>query len=281
MNRHPLDGVRAKLARADEHLHVLQVEWQKFIRQDPSPYGFTCRAQVQASPETGGKFVKTGRWVVGVQVRDHPPLYLSAVAGDVTHNLRSALDHLAWQFVDMSGGSPTRRTAFPIYRDEREFIGAVEGRRRRDNRPGPLSGIDPRGEVWALIKRFQPYQRGDCAEALALLQDFSNADKHRELWAIAVYPEPETFSKLIHWNPAAVLLDEDYRFQPGDALEDAAVIADLQFDPDGPDAGVYLDGEFALNVAFSNGDDEAPRASLRKMHACVAQVVEEAAVHFR
>ncbi len=41
--------------------------------------------------------------------------YFSVVVGDVIHNLRSALDHLAWQLVILDGGQPNDSTQFPIY----------------------------------------------------------------------------------------------------------------------------------------------------------------------
>jgi hypothetical protein len=37
-----------------------------------------------------------------------------AIAGDVFHNLRTALDHVAWQFVLLEGGTPNETTTFPL-----------------------------------------------------------------------------------------------------------------------------------------------------------------------
>lgn len=36
------------------------------------------------------------------------------LTGDILHELRSALDLLAWQFVRVSGGEPTDETSYPI-----------------------------------------------------------------------------------------------------------------------------------------------------------------------
>src|SRR5690606_21763862 len=43
--------------------------------------------------------------------------YVSAIVGDVLHNLRSALDQLAWQLVLFDGGTPNQLTTFPVLRE--------------------------------------------------------------------------------------------------------------------------------------------------------------------
>jgi hypothetical protein len=50
-----------------------------------------------------------------------PLLLLGALIGDVVHNLRSALDHLAWQPVLRAGGEPDWRTQFPIFSTEAAY----------------------------------------------------------------------------------------------------------------------------------------------------------------
>jgi hypothetical protein len=42
------------------------------------------------------------------------PIELVMTAGDAIHNLRSALDHLAWQLSHWENWKPTERCAFPI-----------------------------------------------------------------------------------------------------------------------------------------------------------------------
>jgi len=256
--------------------------WDQFLRDNPGAYGFGQRAHVQASPETGGEVVKTGLIAIRSLIRKSPSIELSIIAGEINHQLRSALDHLVYQLVLEAGGTPHGRNAFPIYDDERQFIGQVERRRRSTDRPGPLSGLDPRSEAWALIKRAQPYQRGDCADNLTLLRDFSNADKHRELWAFAAYPEPDDLEKLVHWNPDAILLEKDFRFQPGDPFEDETVVMSLRFDPHGPESNVDVRGQLPLEIAFTDGNPETTHSgSLAGAYTCVAKIVADAAAHFR
>ena len=55
----------------------------------------------------------TGDQVFKFRVRAPIPVDLSLVIGDAVHNLRSALDHLAWQLVLANGQTPTTQTAYP------------------------------------------------------------------------------------------------------------------------------------------------------------------------
>lgn len=93
-------------------------------------------------------------------------------AGDYVHNVRSALDNLAFALARLRRDPPERPNdiAFPVYQDESKFN--RRGRRWIDQLPDPA--ID-------LIERLQPYQRdGDpVQDELVLLQWLSNTDKHR------------------------------------------------------------------------------------------------------
>ena len=78
---HPLDGVRAKVDRADVPLSALQHELTEFMNTEP----FTIDV---AGPDDDG-------WWDGiVRMLHQPPLSIGILVGDFVHNLRSALDHL-------------------------------------------------------------------------------------------------------------------------------------------------------------------------------------------
>jgi hypothetical protein len=98
-------------------------------------------------------------------------------AGDYVHNVRSALDNLAFALARTQRDPPARPNdiAFPIYQDEARFN--RRGRRSIDQLPAPA--ID-------LIERLQPFQRDGGPERsepdrdeLVVLQWLSNTDKHR------------------------------------------------------------------------------------------------------
>jgi hypothetical protein len=100
------------------------------------------------------------------------PHTVAAVAGDVVHNLRSALDHVAWQLVLTNGGTPVepgsgrRATQFPILTDEPGTLEVA----------GVLSS-----EALDIVRAAQPYASpGRPGRLLAALRHISNTDKHRE-----------------------------------------------------------------------------------------------------
>ena len=65
-------------------------------------------------PQTG-----TFQYIVG-EIKEIPPAF-SLISSDVLSNLRSTLDHLAYQLVIASGNQPDRRTAFPIFNTAEEY----------------------------------------------------------------------------------------------------------------------------------------------------------------
>jgi hypothetical protein len=97
-----------KVNRAEELLDELRQLVGLYGHQHFQP----IRARMVVQPDEG--FFRVDRLI---PVQTYGPH--TAVIGDVVHNLRSALDHLAWQLVEASGGTPRDRpgepqTAFPI-----------------------------------------------------------------------------------------------------------------------------------------------------------------------
>lgn len=81
---HALDGVKLKVARAAEHLDVLRVECSAYL--DSRPYELVRKPQLEGEDSEDLLFWK---------VHHLPPLRLSVLLGDLLHNLRSSLDHIA------------------------------------------------------------------------------------------------------------------------------------------------------------------------------------------
>ncbi|HZJ49875.1 MAG TPA: hypothetical protein VFF07_03235 [Actinomycetota bacterium] len=151
-----LESAWAKIDRAAEHLEGLDGEISRQAK----------RLRV------GGKFdMDRGEYQLFViSIPDIPPRW-GAIVGDILHNLRSALDHLA--FVGSFGWEDSQ---FPIVDSPGEI-----GRNWR------FKGTRDRvsSNMWALIERNQPYSGGHAQLAfghpLARLRDLSNEDKHRTL----------------------------------------------------------------------------------------------------
>lgn len=102
--------------------------------------------------------------------------------GDIAHNYRSALDHVAWAAVARSGVAldpkRERAVAFPVCETEAHF---------EQRHPSCLPGVT--GADLALIRQAQPFHEDEPQQhALVLLQEFNNMDKHRSLHPSRLWP---------------------------------------------------------------------------------------------
>lgn len=167
-----------KVERAEKHFQELQGEIDRYTATHP----------FEAVRLTGRPKCKEHRdcWRYGPRVTNQPGPSIAIVAGDVLHNARSALDHLAVALVPRSR---RRSASFPIELEDiwaqrghwwwRHYVVRDQGRRQRF-----ASAIDGMSSgAIAIIRKVQPYNRGDKApeHVLYLLSKLENADKHREL----------------------------------------------------------------------------------------------------
>jgi hypothetical protein len=99
------------------------------------------------------------------------PIDVITGAGDVFHNLRSALDHLAWELAKWKTGLPKKPMycCFPIGRDIDNYKAIKRG--------GAVAGMSP--EAKKAIDDLRPYKGGN--EALWRIHQFDIVDKHRHL----------------------------------------------------------------------------------------------------
>ena len=105
---------------------------------------------------------------------DPPPVFdsLVAVLGDCIHNLRSALDHLAYQLVVASGSNPNPNVLFPVSHDEFKID-------RTTGTPRPAVDLPVIQEICDLIDSVQPYHDTSIGRRLATLHNLDVVDKHR------------------------------------------------------------------------------------------------------
>jgi len=99
--------VQVKIERAKKHLRDLAAELTTFQKTSLTVIG-------EREDQHGN--------VVSREFRELPvyPFNALACAGDIVQNLRTALDHLAWQLVmtaSLPGFPPGRHTCFPISKD--------------------------------------------------------------------------------------------------------------------------------------------------------------------
>jgi hypothetical protein len=233
----PLHGVWLKVGRAREHLKAFQAEFRDI---EVNPYRLVGQYEGEGS-----------RYVVRFSVLDEGrriPRRFGLMVGDVVHNLRTALDHLAWQLA-IIGSGPGPRTQFPIFEDADEFRkyekallhGIAEGDRAR------IRGLQPYEiRVPTAIVRDLELNR-----MLMILGRLDNVDKHSIILpaiTVAQFREP-TFSNL---------REAEIR-SPGlwHRVEDGAVFAELINPvPIDPFREVHVETEPAVTIVF--GEPIAP-----------------------
>ena len=162
------EGIAWKIRRAETHFSELVAGAKVFLAADPEPYPIVT----EDDPESRDRIYR-------MEIVRHPPAAeWGVLAGDVIHNLRSALDHLAYALclAHSPSGTPPSGTEFPIFADEDLFDQTARG--------GGLYKIrGMSGEVQKAVRQLQPFQHGAAAksQSLWLLHEMSNIDKHRYL----------------------------------------------------------------------------------------------------
>lgn len=187
-------SIQAKIKRADEHVRNLTSEIMAFWNT-PNRYAIAP----QRDPETGDEVF----YLNGNDLR--PPPRWGVIVGDVFHNLRSALDHLAWQLVLANGGKVGRHIQFPIF-EEPHTVKEYEAKAA-----GMIKGSSD--SAMRLVKGMHAYKGGKCP-ALCLVHALNNVDKHRALILMGVAVFDATTSYLFSLNDGAEIL----RINPQNAL---------------------------------------------------------------
>jgi hypothetical protein len=156
-------GITEKLKRTNEHIHNLQGEINAFFQA--GKYPVMPEDDREALLEAIAYFKKL---VI--------PLRFTVLAGEIIHQLRSSLDHVAWQFSSETyRRDHERKIEFPIFEvrpSDKDSTKRYEGK---------IKGItDTR--ILSLIEALQPYNASDPADCpLFILHKMDVIYKHREL----------------------------------------------------------------------------------------------------
>lgn len=154
--RDRLDLIAVKVERSREHVRTLEAEVRSYLSSNPYVIG------TKRDPESRRLIY----FLVSVQPTPHR---VSAILGDTIHNLRSALDHLAYQLVWVgTGKAPLSHVYFPIADDQARYL----EQRRHQMKGAPPPAI-------AAIDALTPYKGGN--DQLWRLHKLNNVDKHRVL----------------------------------------------------------------------------------------------------
>jgi hypothetical protein len=145
-------SVTLKIDQAKKHLSRLKKEVKAFLSRKP----FIVVIEEDSS----------GDLVYRIRIQAPIPVSWSADIGDLLHNLRSALDHLAWELVVANGQQPTRDTSFPISDNEPRF---------KYNLQRKLNGASAVART--AVENLKPYKGG--YDDLWRIHNLNIIDKHR------------------------------------------------------------------------------------------------------
>lgn len=259
------EGVDLKFSRARRLLGELDGEVQAFLATGP----FELEEHEEES---------SGDLIYRVRVHAQPPTEWSGLVGDIVHNARSALDHLAHALVLQGGGTPDESTTFPVA-DQPTGYG--------DKLRRGLRGATPASRD--AVRALTPWRGGD--DELWRLHRLDIIDKHRLLVpvgaahggivlgvSVAFADEgdgPNTKGMAVHLNPD----DRQYPLEDGAEVYRIAKAARGPIPMSGDDVGVSfsMDHSVAIDIAFGEGEivaGEPVVPTLRAMVEHAAAVVE-------
>lgn len=257
-----LDQINVKVNRAKAHLAALNLQIGAYIQAQP----FTISTRRDPSTRRLHYFVQDVKPL---------PTDISAVAGDVLQNLRSALDHVAYQLVLVGrSAAPSGHVYFPIADTRTAY------ERKRDN---DLRGARP--EAVRAVDGLRPYKDGNLT--LWQLHKLNIVDKHRALIAAgSAYRSVNLGRPLMQRLRDHIATDPNR--PPGIPLPPLMDVffntADRQFPlsagavlmTDLPDAEPSSDFQFRLDVAFGEPgiiSGEPIAETLTQMAAAVESTV--------
>ncbi len=223
-----LDRTWLKVERAVQHLEDLE---RRIALIEEGIF----TVSEQPDPETNDR-----RWVLEGTDRSRHLLGVSmygVIVGDVVHQLRSALDHVAWK---LARPPIEGVTAFPVCLYKANTKGSFfGGRHSRAIGPDRLKNV-PKA-AFDYIESVQPYNRMGAADPLWQLNEMWNVDKHRTLIVIA---NPT-------WNqPIAIAFPDDREAYPGE-IKEAVSPEVLRLDANS-DATVILGNPGKVRVIFGS-----------------------------
>jgi hypothetical protein len=248
---HPLDGSRAKIERAGDHLEELDAVLSRFVKDG----GFRIVGEPDGDT---GEYVF--RCYSNRQPYVPPPRRASLLIGDALHNLRSALDYLIWQLAE----APSKKNQFPICDTPRLF---------EEQRERHLSTVPKRH--WAKIESYQPY-KGIDRLGLAMLAKLNDVDKHHLLLPGAIKYAARHGKFTVSGLDRIRVTSTDWV-----PYEEGAVIYRMRLEPDAS-GQVNVKADIPYTITFGDPDSDLAvnDSDLRKILISISNVVESFASDF-
>jgi hypothetical protein len=155
---HPLDGTLPKIERAYENIRNLNAEISTFLD--------TARYTATAEHHPKGFLIRTTGPKASPRIR--------VLIGEVVHNLRTSLNHLAGQLVRSAGRQITEDTEFPIFWDATKY---PAGKKRQIE-------AWPHADAEKIVDDLQPFKHIPPEDSpLLILHKMNILDKHQLLIA--------------------------------------------------------------------------------------------------
>jgi hypothetical protein len=224
--------IQPKIERAKHHIVDLHRQFRVFI--DTKPY----RVSTQRDPQTSKLIYYASRV-------EPMPTAFATITGDAIQNLRSALDHLAYQ-LHLVG---TNLTADPKWGGR--FLCERSAHEFKSRIHGVVKGM--RQDAVDAIHAIEPYKGGK-GEAFWILNELNNADKHRLIVTVASVFHRTVVPVHVHIDPALIaegvrIWDSQLLITPRDAPRSLKQ-GDILF-VDGPNAKLNKEYQFMVGVAIS------------------------------
>lgn len=228
-----LEGSKLKVERAKEHILQLKAEIMAFHERKP------YRIVVEEEPQSRDQIYR-------VKVKEQPLPRWATIIGDIVHNLRSALDLLAYDLVLANGEIPNRNTAFPIYRSANDFEAGFSGK---------VCGASTK--AIQIIRSLKPYKGGN--EALWRIYCLDITDKHRLILSVGATHRNIIMSLGLRlpWKGGEIVKSPPIAIRPADRqypLKDDAEVMRVKAAARTSDSKVAPDYQFTFEVAFGDGE---------------------------
>jgi len=249
---HPLDGSFLKLRRAKCHFQVAG-DLVKGLHER-QPYKIVT------------EFVEDGdarECIIRLKQIEEIPTDLPLVIGDICSNPRSALDHLLWQLWLLQDPNFDRRVYFPITDSPSSF--RSDGFRH-------INGLSDSQR--AAIESLQPYRTGK--DALSMLRDLNNSDKHRLIQVIGVHGGIRRIGVTVDQTRSSLWLPQQRHIPldvvSGSKIEHDAILARIPFNRYATGTEVRVQSYAVFDYVFEGSQ----KADGRSVEPSVASMISEA-----
>jgi hypothetical protein len=165
-----VNQLKSKVERAEQHIRDLEAVWRTHKKR--------------AYPVTRKKDAKAREYIYTLRDVKPVPVNVPWLVGDAVHNLRSALDHVAYHLavVATSGTGPFDGLYFPIGKDRTSFKSKLrQAKKYKTAAGGTVKRL--RQDAIDAIKLIEPYEGGK-GELLSYIHQLDVIDKHHSLLAI-------------------------------------------------------------------------------------------------